>query len=103
MAKVKKVAATVVRRAKATAGLVGKKGMALATQLAEGVTELASKKNVKKAKKTVARARTQASNLASKITGRPKRKSRTKVAVAAAGAAVVAAAAGLSLARRQKR
>jgi hypothetical protein len=69
MAKVEKVAATVVRRAKATAGRLQRKGKALA----------------------------------SKITGRPKKKARAKVIVAAAGAAAVATAAGLSLARRRKR
>jgi hypothetical protein len=107
MAKVEKVAATAVRRAKATAGRMRQKGIALATQLAESATELAGKKTVKQAKKTVARARTQVSTLASKavakITGRPKKKTRSKVAVAAAGAAAVAAAAGLSLARRRRR
>jgi hypothetical protein len=66
MAKVQRVAATAVRRAKATAGRVRQKGKALARQLAGRATELAGKKAVKRAKKTMARARTQASKLASK-------------------------------------
>jgi hypothetical protein len=106
MAKLEKVAATAVRRAKATSRQVQEKGKALATQLAQSATELIGKKGMKEAKKTVARARTQASKLASKavakITRRPKKKTKTKLAVAAAGAAAVAAA-GLSVARRRKR
>jgi hypothetical protein len=65
-----------------------------------------TKAAVRSAKKTVARARTEASALASqatdKLTGRAKKKKRVKAALAIAGVAVVAAA-GVSLARRKKR
>jgi len=113
MAKRQSMAETIVRSARVTAGRVGHEGKEVAAQLAAKATEFAGRKDVKQAvkqaKKTVARARTQASALASKaaatLTGRPKvSKARkgAKLALAVVGAAAVTAA-GVNLARRRKR
>jgi hypothetical protein len=73
MAKVRETAARTVKRAKATAAQVRRRGQQLAKKVSD------------------------------KVTGRARKRKRAKVAAALVGAAAVATAAGIGIARKRKR